>query len=217
MHPQLLLVFFVSSVSCQKEGFTVNEEQDAVLQSDDNIDDLALDVSQLDFGVPYNENFEERLVKLEDLVENMQKTCSRSCTGSQETAVCPEDFIWNKALKFCYKIHADDKLKWATAQLVCAAEVPGGRLAIFDTDEKRQAVYKNIQDGTGKPQNYFVGARRTHGDFQWTDGTTMTNVKWCDGEPNGTKCGSMWARKDYCMDDVSCSWNQGFVCEKPMK
>lgn len=83
MYPQLLLLLFVPSVSCQKEGFILNEEQDGVLQSDDNIDDLALDGSQLDFGVLYNENFEERLVKLENLVQNMQKTCSRSCTGSQ--------------------------------------------------------------------------------------------------------------------------------------
>ncbi|XP_067656455.1 C-type lectin lectoxin-Lio3-like [Haliotis asinina] len=217
MYRLLFFLLFAWSVSCQEPDYTASEEQLAIPGNDDDDGDMTLVEFPEDFGAANNENLEERLHKLENLVSKLQKTCSTSCQNIQEADGCPQDYIWNKDLNFCYKIHDDDRLKWATAQAVCATEVPGGRLVIFDKDEKRQAVLKTLMGGKGKSQNYFVGALRTQGTFKWTDGTAMSNVTWCEDEPNGTDCGSMWSLVGYCIDDVPCSWDQGFVCEKSMK
>lgn len=111
-------------------------------------------------------------------------------------------------------------MTWESARQICAC-THSAELASSSSSEENSLVYSLA----GTSENTWIGGhdRLTEGSFAWSDGTpwddTFAKTQWHTNQPNnagdsGQDCLSMKLTNG-AWDDVVCTKEQQFVCEKP--
>ena len=108
------------------------------------------------------------------------------------------------------------EVSWEEARQTCVCTEKAELASVLS-----QAEDNLVFSLAGDTSNTWLGGhdRDTEGTFAWSDGTAWdeTFTNWKSGQPNnggdGQHCVSL--RSDQTWDDVLCSKQQQFVCEKP--
>ncbi|KAG6442316.1 hypothetical protein O3G_MSEX002289 [Manduca sexta] len=129
----------------------------------------------------------------------------------------------------CYKFHVNT-LPWAVAYLTCVAE--GGYLAIVNSAAEADIIAELLNKHPpsaivgGQKQGAALGFHDWHENGVWRTihGQTLQEAGYAGWAPNrpdnfvvdgeGQHCGSMWRTGLRHFDDVQCSAQLPFVCEK---
>lgn len=74
----------------------------------------------------------------------------------------------------------DEPLTWHEAKSACEAK--GGHLATIGSKEEQEYIEKLVEAGTKK--QYWIGASRVDGGFEWVTGESFDYTNWDSGEPN---------------------------------
>ena len=79
-----------------------------------------------------------------------------------------------------YYMVFDESKSWADAKSYC--ENIGGHLATITSREEQQFLESQLN--SGQKNNYWLGARKVGGAFEWITGENFTYNNWISGQPN---------------------------------
>lgn len=111
---------------------------------------------------------------------------------------------------------SSDENDWQTAKETCATN--GGRLAIFSTKERDEAVHKAVGPKLGLLSTWIGYNDIAHeGTWRWISGSRFEYQGWKEGEPNdfnGDEDCAEWYPEDKLMNDLVCTAKRPYVCER---
>ena len=116
-------------------------------------------------------------------VDFFQDCCSSNLGQLSYPTVCNNTVLSNGSDTggICYTI-SDSRATWYDANATCA--VNGGRLARILNGEMSDEIQRIINSKEGT-EDHWIGLKRNEntGQFQWTDGTSLTFNRWSDDIP----------------------------------
>ncbi|XP_020894016.1 lithostathine-1-alpha isoform X2 [Exaiptasia diaphana] len=118
----------------------------------------------------------------------------------------------------CYTFFARKRKSWNLAQELCIQTQ--GNLVSIETQREWEFVNSKIQTRNFSENEWWIGLRKDHGEWQWKSGPLLRIDKWQKtvGEPNQDgKCAAM--AKNYpagtqgLFKDMPCDSKRTFICE----
>ncbi|XP_051627815.1 hepatic lectin-like [Manacus candei] len=126
----------------------------------------------------------------------------------------PDSREWEYSLGKCYYFSLG-RASWFRAKAQC--EELGSHLAVIDSFAEQSFIMFRTRN-----ERFWIGLtdRNSEGDWEWIDGTDYktTFTFWKEGEPNNSgnneDCAHVWLAGKW--NDVYCTYECYFVCEKPL-
>lgn len=138
-----------------------------------------------------------------------QINCLFNCctTGS-----CPQGWIGHEGSCYLPQVHG---ATWQEAEETCK-EIDA-HLALSRSATENEFIAVEV----GRPESrVWIGLRRTHGEFVWSDGQKADYANWGSGEPkdasvSGRDCVSLLPEDIfYSWEVTKCDSLQAFICER---
>ncbi|KAL3889363.1 hypothetical protein ACJMK2_001707 [Sinanodonta woodiana] len=138
-------------------------------------------------------------------------------TKSQQ---CDGNYIVNKTLGLCFKIHPETK---TYQEAMNACEADESKLIIIRNEEEFLQVREGLK-AAGSLTFALNGLRKTVSNgietWKWWNGQIPSFLEWEPGKPNNylssENCGHFHTvpGTQYKFDDINCEWRNSFVCRK---
>ncbi|XP_034257720.1 macrophage mannose receptor 1-like [Pantherophis guttatus] len=144
---------------------------------------------------------------------NSSMQASTPSSDDLKPVKCPEG--WVGYAKHCYRLNRDRKT-WKDASVSCQKD--GGHLLSIRDIEEYSFVFSQL--GYKATDNLWIGLndQKVSSSFEWSDGTTVSFIKWQKGEPTlisnvQEDCVIMTGKNGY-MADHFCEEELGYICKK---
>ncbi|XP_034257828.1 macrophage mannose receptor 1-like isoform X2 [Pantherophis guttatus] len=144
---------------------------------------------------------------------NSSKQASAPSSDDLKPIKCPDG--WVGYAKHCYRLNRDRKT-WKGASVSCQKD--GGHLLSIHDIEEYSFVFSQL--GYESTDNLWIGLndQKVSSYFEWSDGTTVSFIKWQKGEPTlisnvEEDCIIMTGKNGYWADHF-CEEELGYICKK---